>query len=60
LAPYLANIPADRLTLALRPADFSSEVEMETYIDAIAKHTGLGAFALHAFADYYRLTGSGL
>lgn len=59
LAPYLANVSTDRLTLALRPADFSSEVELEAYIDAIAKQTGLSAFALHAFTDYYRLTGTG-
>jgi hypothetical protein len=59
LAPYLANIPTERLTLALRPADFPSEVELEAYIDAIAHRTGLNDFALHAFTDYYRLTGTG-
>jgi hypothetical protein len=45
------------LTLALRPADFDSEANLEAYIDTLAEKRGLTAFALHTLADYYKLTG---
>jgi hypothetical protein len=57
LAPYLSVVPSSDLTLALRPADFDSEADLEAYIDTLAETSGLAAFALHTLAAYYQLTG---
>ncbi|MEJ2638902.1 MAG: hypothetical protein P8010_04950 [Desulfosarcinaceae bacterium] len=57
LAPYLSGVAMIDLTLALRPADFDSEANLEAYIDTLAEKRGLTAFALHTLADYYKLTG---
>jgi hypothetical protein len=57
LAPYLSVVPLIDLTLALRPVDFDSEADLETYIDTLAAESGLTAFALHTLADYFQLTG---
>jgi hypothetical protein len=57
LAPYLNVMPSSDLTLALRPADFDSEADLEAYIDILAETSGLAAFALHTLAAYYQLTG---
>lgn len=54
LRPF-ANIPSDKLVLALRPDDFSSELELERFIDQTSQGLGIRAFAFHDLPQFFRL-----
>ena len=56
MAPF-ANISRDKLVLALRPSDFSSELKQENFIDSTYDQTGLDAFAVHDLAKFIQLAG---
>ncbi len=49
-------LPDDRLALALRASDFSSERELEHAIQVVRSRTGIRRFAIHALKGYLDLT----
>ncbi len=58
LRTAIGAVAADRLVVALRAADFTSEADMEHAMEVIRARTGLEQFAIHAFRDYLRLAGA--
>jgi len=49
-------VPLQRITLALRTADFASEYALEHMIDKLEKETGIKHFAIHAMGRYLDLS----
>jgi len=57
LAPFAAVDP-QRIAVALRPADFRDEAELERFIDRLAAVTPYRRFLFHDLARYISLTGN--
>lgn len=57
LAPILAVVPPASLAIALRPADFSDEWQLEQAIDKLRALTGIKRFALHGIDAYLGMAG---
>ncbi len=57
LQPILALVPAERLALALRPADFDNEWQLEQAIEKLRALTGIQRFALHGVDAYLGMAG---
>nr|MBF0222397.1 sel1 repeat family protein [Desulfobulbaceae bacterium] len=57
IAPF-SNIDKDKLVLALRPKDFTNELEQEEFIDVTFEQAGLTNFALHDFAQFIQMAGN--
>ncbi|MCP3925892.1 MAG: hypothetical protein GY714_25270 [Desulfobacterales bacterium] len=51
------EVPKEKLVFALRPGDFSSELEIEMFIDNITENNGFSSFAFHEFNQFYKLLG---
>lgn len=55
LAPILEVLPAERITIALRPQDFANEWALEQMITKIANRFGIRQVALHDIKTYLAL-----
>lgn len=53
----LLNVSSDKLVIALRPADFESEFEMEQSIKTLQSATGIERFAFHKLASFMQARG---
>ena len=49
----LAVVPLDRLSVALRPKDFTSHAQFEYTLDALQQATGVQQFAIHKLRDMF-------
>ncbi|MBN1141327.1 MAG: hypothetical protein JXB25_05975 [Deltaproteobacteria bacterium] len=56
LEPF-AQVDRERLSIALRPADFPDEPCLEGFIDKVIKDTGVHGISIHALRHYLDLTG---
>lgn len=53
----LVEIDREKVVIAIRIKDFKFENEIEDFISALQKETGLSCFALHSLSDYFKNTG---
>lgn len=51
------KIPPEKLVIALRPDDFTTELELELFIDRLGRDYGYTAFAFHDLRQFFRLGG---
>ncbi|MBI5055131.1 MAG: hypothetical protein HZB61_00745 [Nitrospirae bacterium] len=50
------EVDKGKIVLALRPKDFTNELEMEEFIEKVMGTTGLGSFAFHDFGQHINIT----
>lgn len=52
------RVPPDKVVLALRPDDFSTELQLEHFIDRLTEMYGITAFAFHDLGQFFHLSGT--